>query len=70
MMPSASVEANEICYGAALSACEKGSQWIWALNLLEVMENEQVPVDDTWHTVDDGFRVGFQREGTSKWRPS
>ena len=38
MMPEKSLVANEICFGACMSACEKGRQWVAALALLQQMQ--------------------------------
>ena len=34
-----------ISYNALLNACDKGQQWILALNILETMSNESVLAD-------------------------
>eukprot|EP00913_Durusdinium_trenchii_P013104 g12300.t1 len=42
-MATATVTADEFCYGAAIGACERSHQWQVAIQLLEEMQNAQVP---------------------------
>ena len=42
-MPGESVRCIAITYSAAVSACEKGKQWLQALKLFERMLSESVP---------------------------
>lgn len=34
-------ESNSVSYGAAISACEKGNDWRWALEVLKAMSPRQ-----------------------------
>lgn len=44
-MPKAKVAPNVVTYGAAISACDKGSQWQQSLDLLKLMVRRKVPPD-------------------------
>jgi len=49
-MATSRVELDTITYNAAVSACEKGGQWAWALELLADMEVCRVGLDTITYT--------------------
>ena len=46
MMPQRSLIPNEICYGACISACEKGRAWAAAVALLRELQRTRQRAND------------------------
>lgn len=44
-------------YSAGISACEKGSQWIIALELLQMLLLQSLPLDETWQIQKENWFV-------------
>merc|ERR1712048_480113 len=44
-MQKARIQPNVISFSAAISACEKGAQWPWALSLFDGMQKARIQPD-------------------------
>ena len=52
---------DTIAYNAAISACEKGGQWQWALQLMEDIQAKGIPANTiTYDTAIRAYQKGRQ----------